>query len=141
MFKKLARAVVNDYSGKRDFLEATCAAAALVTAADGKIEDSEIEAAVTSMSDHKTLSVAYSGAEIEDEMTKALRKAKTISGKAGLKREIEEVASKDRALREDVFLIAADVADSTDGIGEAERKMLDTVATLLRVDSKALLGG
>lgn len=134
-----AKAQINTYSGNRDFLEAVAAATALVAAADGSIEDEEIVAAVEAVSHNATLSSVYSPAEIEDEITKQLRKAKTASGRVQLKRELQDVATKEKQLREDVFLTAVDVATADGEIAPAEQKALDGIAQILGVNAQQLL--
>jgi tellurite resistance protein len=133
------QAALTQFSGDTGALSGISAAAALVIAADGKIEDSEIEAAIGGMQGHKVLSASYTGSQIEDAVGKALRSAKTRAGKMELQRAIELLATRPAEIRQDVFLIAADVADDG-GIGEDERKVLTTIAKLLNVDDKKLLG-
>ena len=55
LFGKKAEAAVQKFSGRTDFLEAVCAAAALVAAADGEIEDSEVKATVKAVKANKAL--------------------------------------------------------------------------------------
>jgi tellurite resistance protein len=138
--KKLATSAMNNYSGNKDFLEACAAAASLVAAAEGGIDDDEIEAAIATMLSNETLAAAYSPAEIEAEVSRQMKRAGTISGRIQLKRELEDVARKDIVLRQDVFLTAANVADSDGSIGPAEQKALDGIAKILNVDSRDLIG-
>ena len=131
--------VTNRLSGNADFLEAVCAAASLVAAADGSIDESEIEAAISGVSNNATLAKIYTPSQIEEEMNKQLRRATTIAGKMQLKREITEIVQKNSAIREDVFLIAADVANADGNIGDAERKTLGVIASLLGVDGAKMM--
>ncbi len=140
-FAKVAKGKLNEYSGNKDFLEAVCAASALVTAADGEIEDAEILAAVQAAKDNEGLSTAYKTSDIEECMDKMLKRAKTRSGQAALMRELDDVASKDRQIREDVFLAALDVSLSDGQIEPEEKKVLINIGSRLGVDAKALAGG
>lgn len=137
----LARAekTVTSYSGDSAFLHGVAAAAANVTAADGQIDDSEIDAAISGMQANPIVSASYSASQIEDALTNALRHAKTRAGRMENKRAIEALMSRPSDLRQDVFLIAADVADDG-GIGAEERKVLDEIANALNLDAKKLLG-
>jgi tellurite resistance protein len=55
------------------------------------------------------------------------------------KRNIEALVARDATVRQDVFLIAADVADQG-GIGAEEEKVLIDIGGLLNLDAKKLLG-
>ena len=139
LLKKFAKNTFNRYSGNADFLEAVCAASALVAAADGTIDDSELEAAVEGMQNNSTLSAIYSGDEIESELLKQVKKAKTISGRNQLKRELEDVANREIQVRQDVYLVAADVANQDGNIKTEEKRVLNNIASLLRVNGEQLL--
>jgi tellurite resistance protein len=54
------------------------------------------------------------------------------------KRNIEALVSRDATVRQDVFLIAADVADQG-GIGPEEMVVLTDIGGLLNLDAKKLL--
>jgi tellurite resistance protein TerB len=58
LLKKLGGDAVKKYSGNKDFLEAVCASAALVAAADGSVSDDEILAAVEAARNNPTLTAA-----------------------------------------------------------------------------------
>lgn len=137
--KKTASGLFNKYSGNKDFIEAVCAASALVAAADGTISDDEIETIVTTIGNNPKLLAAYSNSEIEEQARKQLRKASSISGRVGLKRELEDVAGKDIEIREDVFAAALDVANADGDIGQKERAALQNIASILRVNPGPLM--
>ena len=59
LFGKRAEAAVQKFSGRTDFLEATCAAAALIAAADGEIEDAEVDATVKAVKANKALAQGF----------------------------------------------------------------------------------
>jgi tellurite resistance protein TerB len=138
MFKKFAKDAFNKYAGNKDFLEAVCAASALVANADGNVSDEELEAAVEGMTNNAKLSALYSGDDIETELLRQVKRVKSISGRNELKKELKDVGDRDRDLREAVYVIAADVAAASGDIGADEQKVLDKVAEMLRVDGRAL---
>lgn len=131
MFNKLKNAFsgsVNKYSGRKDFLEAVCAACALVSAADGELEDAEIAQTVKGISSNPALAGAFSSREIEqtaDAMCKRAQGGRV--GRAGLYKELEDIAS-DKEMAETVLLTALDVADSDGQIEPEEKKVLEKIA-------------
>ncbi len=127
------------YSGDAVFLAAAAAAAANVTAADGSIDDAEVDSAISGMMANPILSKSYTSAKIEEALNGALTRAKTRAGRIENKRAIEQLSTRAVEQRQDVFLIAADVADNG-GIGDDERKVLDEIAKSLNVDGAKLLG-
>ncbi|WP_315729920.1 Tellurite resistance protein TerB [Bradyrhizobium sp. SZCCHNRI2010] len=133
-----AEKAINSYTGDKPFLNGVASAAANVTAADGKIDDAEIDAAIAGMQANAIVAASFTGPQIEEAYTAALTRAKTRAGRMENKRFIEALAARDPAVRQDVFLIAADVADQ-DGIGNEERAVLTDIASLLRVDDNKLL--
>lgn len=128
------RSNFNKYSGNKDFLEAVCAASALVAAADGEISDEEILAAVESVKNNPTLSGVYSTNEIETTLDVMLKRCKTMSGRAALMRELDDVALKDQDMRDDVYLAAADIAASDGTVEPAEKTVLTKIAGRLGVN-------
>lgn len=134
-----AEKTVASYTGDADFLHGVAAAAANVTAADGSIDDSEIDTAISGMQANPIVGASYSGSQIEDALNHALQRAKTRSGRMENKRAIEALMTRSAEARQDVFLIAADVADN-DGIGAEERKVLEEIAKALNLDANKLLG-
>lgn len=138
MFKKFAKDAFNKFAGNKDFLEAVCAACALVANADGNIADEELEAAVEGMQNNAKLSALYSGDEIETELLRQVKRVKSISGRNALKGELTDVGQREQELRDAVYVIAADVANAEDGIGGDEQKVLDKIAEMLRVKGREL---
>lgn len=139
LFKKAAGDLANRYGGNKDFLEAVCSASAIVAAADGSIDDSEIEAAIEMCRSNEALKTAYTQAAIEECIEKQLKRAKSASGRMGLSRELDDVANKDIQLREDVFLAALDVAAADGDIAIKEKEALVKVAQRLGVDANKLM--
>jgi len=121
---------LGSYNGDKSFLLAASAAAALVTAADGTIDDSEIDTAIKGLTENTILKGSFKPSEIEEALTTALNNSKSRAGKAILTREIEALMARPIEQRQDVFLIAADVADN-DGIGAEEKEVLGKIAKSL----------
>jgi tellurite resistance protein len=133
-----AKKTINSYAGDTSFLKGVASAAANVTAADGSIDDSEIEAAIAGMQANPIVSASYNSSQIEEALNGALSRAKSRAGRMENKRFIEALMTRDVSVRQDVFLIAADVADQ-DGIGAQEQVVLNDIAKLLNVDGAKLL--
>jgi tellurite resistance protein len=133
-----ARKAVNSYAGDDSFLKGVASAAANVTAADGVVEDSEVDAAIKGMQSNAIVSASFNSTQISDAYGLALIRAKTRAGRMENKRNIEALVSRDATVRQDVFLIAADVADQG-GIGPEEMVVLTDIGGLLNLDAKKLL--
>jgi tellurite resistance protein len=129
----------NSYTGDTAFLKGVASAAANVTAADGSIDDSEIDAAIAGMLGNPLVSASYNSSQIEEALNAALSRAKSRAGRMENKRNIEALMTRDVSVRQDVFLISADVADQG-GIGSDEQVVLNDIAKLLNVDGAKLLG-
>lgn len=130
-FKNAFAGSVNKYSGKKDFLEAVCAACALVSAADGELEDAEIAQTIKGIAANPALAGAFSSREIEqtaDQMCKRAQGGRV--GRAGLYKEIEDIAS-DKEMAETVLLTALDVADSDGQVEPEEKVVLGKIAEKL----------
>lgn len=126
-------------NGNTDFLEAACAAVALISAADGDVSDAEIEAGVKAVVSNAILAGAFSSSQIERTAEAMLKRAQGGRvGRAGLYKEIDEARAKDgesNELSETILLTALDVADQG-GIDEAETKVLEQIAQRLKLDLK-----
>jgi tellurite resistance protein len=142
LFSKLysdARSKLNRYVGDDAFLKGVASAAANVTAADGVVEDAEVDAAIKGMQSNALVSASFNSTQISDAYGLALIRAKTRAGRMENKRNIEALVGRDATVRQDVFLIAADVADQG-GIGTEETAVLMDIGGLLNLDAKKLLG-
>lgn len=131
-FKNLLGDKAKRFSGRTDFLEATCAACALVAAADGDLGDDELVAAVAAVKANAAIAGAFDARAIETTMDKMCGRAVGRVGKAGLLKEISEIKS-DTEMAETVLLAALDVADKG-GIGPEERQVLAKIAGELGLD-------
>lgn len=121
---------VNKYSGRKDFLEAVCAASALVAAADGDVSDSEVDQTVKAVSSNASLAAAFKPSEIERTADAMLKRAQGGRvGRSGLYKELEDINS-DHDMAETVLLSALDVADHG-GIDDKEKAVLQQVAQRL----------
>lgn len=120
------------FSGRTDFLEAVCAACALVAAADGDLSDDELAAAVTAVKANAALTAAFDARAIEKTMDTMCNRAVGRVGKAGLLKEISEIKS-DLEMAETVLLAALDVADQN-GISDVEKAVLAKIAAELSLD-------
>ncbi len=132
MFKSLVGDKAKKFSGKTDFLEAVCAASALVATADGDLDDSELLAAVAAVKSNAALSGAFDARAIETTMDKMCSRAVGRVGKAGLFKEIEDIKA-DHDMSETVLLVALDVADSG-GISDDEKAVLAKIASTVELD-------
>jgi tellurite resistance protein TerB len=121
---------VNKFSGRKDFLEAVCAASALVAASDGDISDQEVEQTVKAVSSNASLAAAFKASEIERTADAMLKRAQGGRvGRAGLYKELEDIAN-DNEMAETVLLSALDVADKG-GISAEEKGVLAKIAQTL----------
>lgn len=123
------------YSENKDFLEAVCAAVALVAAADGEIEDSEVGAIQRLVAGNDKLGSIYQPHEINAVATTMLAQAKTASGKAQLARQLDDIKN-NASMCEDTYLIALDIAMADGELEPEEEAVLKKIATRLNVDPK-----
>lgn len=131
-----AKEVQADYSKNRDYLEAVCAACALVAFADGDIEDSERAKAVRILTGHQTLGKMYQQSEIEQVAEAMFKRAKDASGRQALARELDDIKGREGAaqMAEDVYLIALDIAHADGELEPEEEAILKKIAARLGVD-------
>lgn len=122
-------------SGRKDFLEAVCAASALIAIADGEIEEQEIKGVTKAVMANANLA-SFDTRTIELTAENMFKRAEGGRvGRMGLWKEIEDISS-DIELAEIVFATALDIAESDGQIEEAEQKVLDQLAQRLHVDAK-----
>lgn len=136
MFGKLKERLsggANKLQGKTDLLEGICAMTALVAAADGDVEDSEVSAILDALSTHPALSAAFQPSAIERTLDAQLKRARGgMAGKLALKREIEEMRNKNASDElEMALMIAIDVAAADGEIEAAEKPVLEDLAKRL----------
>lgn len=140
MFGKLKARLssgANRFSGNTDFLEAVCASAALVAAADGDISDDEVAMASKTVKSNTVLAGAFKPAQIEHAIDGMLnRVAAGRTGRMGVFKELSDID--DPEMRETVYLTALDVAEADGEVCGKERDMLDKIAKNLGVNTTAL---
>ena len=122
------------YSENKDFLEAVCAATALVAAADGEIEDSERGAVQRLIGGNEKISSIYKPHEITECAEKMLVLAKTHSGKQALARQLDDIKG-NATMCEDAYLVALDIAYADGELEPAEEGVLKKIASRLNVDA------
>lgn len=122
------------YKENTDFLEAICAGVALVAAADGEIEDSEVGAVQRLVGGNEKIAAIYQPHQITDVSTKMLALAKTQSGKQSLARQLDDIKG-NAQMCEDVYLIAADIAMADGELEPAEAEVLKKIAKRLNIDT------
>lgn len=144
MFAKLKEKLTggaNRLNGKTDLLEGICAGIVLVAAADGDLSDDEAAVGLDRLMNHETLSVAFSASQIETAFDKQVKRAKQgMSGRLGLRREIEEVRNK--STNEDcemLLMIAIDVAAADGEVGAKELAALKTIGQAVNLDPQRYL--
>lgn len=132
-----ASEVKAEYGENKDFLEAVCAAVALVAAADGDIEESERRKAVSIISNHSTLGKLYKQVDIENTAEAMFKRAKEASGRQQLARELDDIKSRPNggSMAEDVYLIAVDIANADGEVEPEEDVVLKKIAARLGVDA------
>jgi tellurite resistance protein TerB len=125
---------VAKFNGNKDFLEAVCAASALVAYADGVVSKEEEKATIKAISANAIMSASFTSSEIERTAEKMFDRAE--GGRVGrnqLYQEIEEASARDTAkeMAHVILLAALDVAGD---ISDAERSVLTKVAERLRLN-------
>ncbi len=136
VLKGASREVAADYSHNKDYLEAVCAAAALVANADGNISDQERTKTVSVLTNHPTLGKMYRQPDIEATADVMFKRAKDGSGRQLLARELDDIKGRPNGaqMAEDVYLVAQDVAAADGEIGDDEKIVLGKIASRLGVD-------
>ncbi len=146
VFKKAvgsaAREVKADYSQNRDFLEAVVAACALVSYADGELEDSERLKAARIIKDHPLLGKTYQSNVIEETIETLFKRAKDRSGRNQLFRELGDIKGRpdSKQMAEDAYLVALDIAEADGEIETEEQAVLTKIAGLFGLDEQQLAG-
>lgn len=123
-------------NGKTDLLEAICAGCVLVGAADGDLSDDEMMVALERLTNHDTLSKAFTATQIETAFDKQAKRAKQgLSGRVGLRREVEEARNKSTADEMEMLLvICIDVAAADGEVGQKEMTSLKSIGQAVGLD-------
>lgn len=135
-FKAGTTEIKAEYAENKDFLEAVCAAVALVANADGSIDETERTKALSIVGNHAQLSKLYKREDIEKCLEMMFKRAKDASGRQQLARELDDIKSRDNAaqMAEDIYLVAADIAAADGNVGEDEKAVLAKIAKRIGVD-------
>lgn len=127
----------NRLQGRTDLLEAVCASAALTAAADGSIDDSEIEATIKAVTANEALNTAFDARQIEGCMQRMLDRAGGGRvGQMNLMKELDDIAGATDD-SEMVFLTALDIADADGEVDPAEQAMIEKIAKRLGLNASA----
>jgi tellurite resistance protein TerB len=129
-----AKQIKADYSQNKDYLEAVCAASALVAFADGELEDAERSKAIRTITQHPKLGEMYRPDAIESTVDAMFKRAKDASGRQLLARELDDIKGREGSMAEDVYLVALDVAMSDGTLEPEEEVVLKKLAARLGVD-------
>lgn len=139
MFGKMKEKLLGGASrlnGKTDLLEAICAGCVLVGSSDGDFSDDEAAIALERLLTHDTISVAFTATQIEQAFDKQAKRAKAgMSGRLGLRREVEEARSKSTAEDLEMLLvICIDVASADGDVGPKELAALKSIGQAVGLD-------
>lgn len=128
-------------NGKADLLEAICAGCVLVGAADGDLADDEAMVALERLTNHDTLSKAFTGTQIEAAFDKQAKRAKSgLSGRLSLRKEVEEARNKSTADELEMLLvICIDVAADDGDVGAKEMAALKSIGQAVGLDPSRYL--
>lgn len=133
-FKAKFGSAMAKFNGRKDFLEAVCAASALVASADGEVSDDEIKQTTKVVSSNPSLQSAFKPRDIESCIDSMLKRAASgRTGRAGLYKEIEDVKA-DNTMSETVYLAAYDIAETDGNIATKEQEVLSQIAKRLGVN-------
>ena len=129
----------NKLSGKKDYLEALCSGTIFAASADGKIDDSELDKGLRSITSIPGITDAYSEHDIAAELDKRIKQAQGgRMGRRGLLKEMEDLKDADVSMREAIILVALDEADDN-GMGDEERAANITMGQALKIDAAKLI--
>lgn len=129
----------NRLQGRTDLLEAVCAAAALVAAADGSVDDSEISATVTAVTANEALNTAFDARQIEGAIQRMLDRAGGGRvGRMNLMKELDDISgNSDDA--ETCLLTALDIADADGEMDDDEKRVIADIAKRLGLNLSTYL--
>ena len=129
---------VKAYTGDDVLMQAAVSAASNVIVAEGEVAGDEFETALLGMRANPILQKGYDTLMLEEGLYEGIARARTRAGRVENLRRIAAIADRPEDQRQNVLLIAADVADH-EGISEIEDKALTEIAAALSVDKATLL--
>jgi tellurite resistance protein len=139
LFGNAIKSVTNRVSGKTDALEAAIAAGIIIAASEGGISDDEAATLLDTLMGMDFISQNFTQSQVEEVCEAYVKRAKTGVGRAALLKELDDVAQKSIDIRENAFLVAAEVARADGTIGDQERAALNKVAARLGVEVTKLM--
>lgn len=108
----------------------------LVGAADGDLSDDEAMVALERLTNHDTLSKAFTPTQIEAAFDKQAKRAKTgLSGRLSLRKEVEE--AREKSAFDDLemlMVICCDVAQADGDVGAKEMGQLKVIGQAVGID-------
>lgn len=134
VFAAGAKELSKEYGNSPIFLKGVCASCALVAWADGSLEKSEKDAAISVISNHSELSKLYDRPTIERTLAAALDHGTTATGKQELARDLDAIKAAGGSMADDVYLVAVDVAGADGNVADQEKEVLKKIANRLGVD-------
>lgn len=117
------------------FLKATMASAALIVAADGKIEDSEVEATAEFINTHPALS-CFEPAEKQALFEAYVKKAGSVMSKIELMGYVSK-AKGNTEMATTVIEVAVALAAADGDVADSEKKAIEKIAVTLGLDPSA----
>lgn len=132
------RQTIAAYAGDDALMQAGASASANVIVADGEVASDEFEMALAGLRSHPIVEKGYDLLMLEEALYEAIGRARTRVGRTENLRRVAAIAGRPSDQRDDVFLMAADVADY-EGISEVEDRALVEIAAALHVDKADLL--
>ena len=124
--------------GDETLMQAAVSAAANVIVAGGEVSGEEVDTALVDLRANPILEKGYDTLTLEGELHDGVERAQTRMGRFDNLQRVAALAERPADQRQDVFLIAANVADQ-EGTSPVENKALSQIAEALAVDEADLL--
>ncbi|KMO44840.1 hypothetical protein VQ03_01080 [Methylobacterium tarhaniae] len=133
------RDTVTGFREDEPLMAAAVSAAALVITADGEIAQEEVNVALADLITEPTLHAKYQPSALAQQLGLAIERACTSDGRGANLAMVSAIVDRPIDERNNVLLIAIDVAIARQGINADEDKMLSQLADQLAVDKVALI--
>lgn len=133
-----AKALAQDGGMNKEFLEASCAAAAIMAGAEGGVSPEEKLQAVKAVSQNPTLGEVYDLGQIEACMTRMIGRVETSTGRHALEGELRDIIKLEKGLEmaRYVCFIAYDVMMADGNASDKEKARFEKVCKLFQLDPK-----
>lgn len=132
------RSGIASFTGDEPLVAAAVSAATLVITADGEIAQEEVETALADLMTEPTLGTNYPSSALATELRLTIERACTVAGKEDNLAMVSAIGTRAADQRNNVLLVAIDVAMAHRGISETEERVLTDLAGRLDVDKGAL---